>query len=727
MPDQRSNSSVRSSAPNAGSAAAPPAREAAAAPAPAFSAAPFGLLVLVGSFLLFQVELVMARLLLPAFGSSASVWTTCLMFYQGALFAGYLYAAAASGRIARGGYRWAHVAFVLVPIAFFPFRLWQPDLPPVARILSALMLSAGVPFIALSTTSVICQAWLATTDHPRRSSPYFLYGLSNAGALAALMTYPFVIERRLDLPAQLLLWYAGYGLYALLNVWCVWSLAAASRRVARDSPAPELVRASPLDERLPPIGASARAEWLLLSGGANALLMVVTSVVSTDAPVPLIWILPLTLYLVTLIICFAPTPPSERAVRAWTFGGTAIAIASFVAIARQIRPEIATIALQNAILFVACMMCHDRLIRGRPADPRFLGTFYLSISLGGWLGSVLVGLVAPVAFGWLASHSIDFAFAAALIVAAFVVHDAPRWTAWLRGRPLRIAAATGTAALALAAFGTAIFAGDAADVYGSRTFYGIYHVEDRGGLRRLFHGNTVHGVESLDPGRRSEPLAYYHRDSPIGRYLEKSGGAPAAGIVGLGIGALAAYRQPGQSWDYYEIDPEVEHIARTYFSFLGRGDSAGEPSRVVLGDARLSLEKTPPARYDVLVMDTFSSDFVPLHLITREAVALYIDKLKPGGVLFFHISNRLFDLDPILTRIGSELGLELAVARGVVDPEVSRTTGRFPSIWYAMTGDAALHERLVREFGWSERSRLAGTAQHALWTDSYVDLFDAMK
>jgi spermidine synthase len=677
-------------------------------------ALPFGLLVLLGSFLLFQVELLMARLLLPTFGSSASVWTTCLMFYQGALFAGYLYADRASAWIAAGRYRWAHVALALVPVAFFPFDVQPLSLPPVAAILVALVLTAGVPFVALSTTSVVAQAWFTTTRHPKRRDPYFLYGLSNAGALLALLTYPFLIEPRLTLPVQLSLWYAGYAVFVLLNAWCVRVLPP------RTSPAPEdsaSASATPSE----PIAWSSRLSWLLLSAGANALLMVVTAVVSLDAPVPLVWILPLTLYLVTLIVCFAPTLPSERTVRRWNLAGMAAALAMLAAMAGGLRPELAILGLQNMILFVACLMAHDRLVRSKPADPRRLGTFFLSISLGGWLGSVAIGVATPLLFGWLASHAADFAVAGTLLLAAFAASDLPGWAATWRRRPLRGFVVVAVVAVAVAAIGSAAVALGGGSLYGARTFYGLYRVRDEGGRRLLYHGSTVHGVESLDPALRGRPLAYYHEESPIGRFFALHDGAPTAGIVGLGVGALAAYRRSGQDWDYFEIDSEVENIARRYFSFLGTSPAG---SRVILGDARLSLQKIDDARYDVLVMDTFSSDFVPLHLVTRESVALYLAKLKPDGVLFFHISNRLFDLKPVLARLAEACGATLVSAHGEVAPAVSEATGRFSSDWVAITRDEGRRRRLIDELGWKPE---AGDPGRAPWTDDFVNLFEAIR
>lgn len=684
------------------------------------AALPFGLLVLLGSFLLFQVELLMARLLLPAFGSSASVWTTCLMFYQGALFAGYLYAARASAWIAAGRYRWAHVAFVLVPVLLLPFRIEASTLPPVAAILVALSLSAGLPFVALSTTSVVAQAWFTRTGHARRNDPYFLYGLSNGGALLALLTYPFLIEPSLALPDQLSLWYAGYGLYVLLVAWCARVLPSQESSVGdADAARPASV---------PPIPWSSTLAWLLLSAGANAMLMVVTAVVSMDAPVPLVWILPLTLYLVTLIVCFAPTLPSEGTVRRWNLAGMAAALAMLLALLAGWRPELAILGLQNMMLFVACLMAHDRLVRSKPRDPRQLGSFFLAISLGGWLGSVAIGIATPLAFGWLASHVADFAVAGLLLLAAFASKDLPRWLASCRERPLRGVAAAAVLLVAAAALASGARSLAAAGVYGSRTFYGLYRVRDEDGRRVLYHGSTVHGVESLDPAHRGEPLAYYHPDSPVGRFFTAEAAAPRAsaeggtvGIVGLGVGALAAYRQPGQDWDYYEIDPEVENLARRFFSFLG---PASKDSRVILGDARLSLQKTPDARYDVLVMDTFSSDFVPLHLVTREAVALYLAKLKPGGVLLFHVSNRLFDLKPVLARLAQADGARLVYSHGEVDPQVSAATGRFTSDWVAMTKDDDGRRRLERVGGWTE---IAADGARPPWTDDFVDLFEAIK
>jgi hypothetical protein len=681
--------------------------------APRATALPFGLLVLTGSFLLFQVELLMARLLLPAFGSSASVWTTCLMFYQGALFAGYLWAARATAWVAAGRYRWAHVAFVLFPVAFLPFDIEPSALPPMTAIFVALALSAGLPFVALSTTSVVAQAWFTTTGHPKRSDPYFLYGLSNAGALLALLTYPFLIEPNLTLPSQLLLWYAGYGVYVLLNAWCVRQLDAADD----DGTAPPPTGA-PL---APPPEASARVSWLLLSASANALLMVVTAVISLDAPVPLVWILPLTLYLLTLIICFAPTLPSERTIRMWNLSGMAVVALFLLAMVAGLRPEYAVFGVQNTILFVACMMVHDRLVRSKPADARHLGTYFLSISLGGWLGSVTIGIATPLAFDWLASHSADYAVAGVLLLSAFAAKDVPGWLASWKARPLHGLLVAGVVLAVTSALGVAVSSMGGGSVYASRTFYGLYRVVEEGGRRVLYHGHTVHGVENLDPSRRGEPLAYFHPGSPIGRFFTANGGAPSVGIVGLGVGTLGAYRLPGQDWEYYEIDPEVEKIAREWFSFLGPD---AQESRVILGDARLSLQKTPDARYDVLVMDTFSSDFVPLHLVTVEAVQLYLSKLKPGGLLFFHISNRLFDLVPVLSRIAAASGASMASARVEVAPELSRETGRFTSHWVVLTRDDGQHHRLVADGGWTN---VPSDAALPAWTDDFVNIFEAIR
>lgn len=674
-------------------------------------ALPFGLLVLVGSFLLFQVELLMARLLLPAFGSSASVWTTCLMFYQGALFAGYLWAARATAWVAAGRYRWAHVVFVLVPALFLPFRVEPSSLPPMVAILVALALSAGLPFLALSTTSVIAQAWFTTTRHPRRSDPYFLYGLSNAGALLALLTYPFLIEPSLTLPQQLLLWYADYAVYVLLNAWCAQQLGVSDAGAPPPTAAPDA---------LAPLPRSSRVAWLLLSASANALLMVVTAVISMDAPVPLVWILPLTLYLVTLIVCFAPNTPTERTILAWNVAGVACTVALLVAMRNGLRPEFAVFGIENAVLFVACLMVHDRLVRSKPADPRHLGTFFLSISLGGWLGSVAIGIATPLLFGWLASHTADFTVAGLLLLSAFAARDLPAWLEAGRARPRRAFALAAAVVAATGALGYAAASAAHGPVYASRTFYGLYRVEEENGRRVLYHGHTVHGVESLDPALRGRPVAYYDPSSPLGRFFVRNDGAPSVGIVGLGVGALAAYRRPGQAWEYYEIDPEVEHIARDWFTFLG---PASDDNRVILGDARLSLKDTPDSRYDVLVMDTFSSDFVPLHLVTVEAVKLYLSKLKPGGLLFFHISNRLFDLGPVLSRIAAANGAWMASAHDEVSPALSQATGRFTSDWVVLSRDESKLPALEAD-GWKA---VPVDQAKAPWTDDFVNIFEAIR
>ena len=439
----------------------------------------------------------------------------------------------------------------------------------MAAILVALALSAGLPFVALSTTSVVAQAWFTTTRHPKRSDPYFLYGLSNAGALLALLTYPFLIEPNLTLPSQLLFWYAGYGVYVLLNAWCVRQLDAADD----DGTAPAPTKA-PL---APPPAPSARVSWLLLSASANALLMVVTAVISMDAPVPLVWILPLTLYLLTLIVCFAPTLPSERAIRMWNLSGMAVAALFLLAMFAGVRPEYAVFGVQNAVLFVACMMVHDRLVRSKPADPRHLGTYFLSISLGGWLGSVTIGIATPLAFGWLASHSADFAVAGVLLLSAFAAKDVPGLA-----RVVEVEAHSRTgggrrgARRGLGA-GRRRFEHAAAAQCTRRARSTAFTAwSRRAAVACSTTGTpcTVSRASILRAGASRWPTT-----TPAPRSVASSRPTtvrPSVGIVGLGVGTLAAYRRPGQALGVLR-DRSRGGAHRARMVQLPRAGRAGQP------------------------------------------------------------------------------------------------------------------------------------------------------
>lgn len=680
----------------------------------------FQLLVFLGSFLLFQVELIVARLLLPTYGSSAAVWTTCLMFYQGVLLLGYLYAGRLSPLVLAGRYRWAHLAFVLLPAVTFPFHLRSVALPPIAAIIVTLALSLGWPFLALSTTSLVAQGWLTRTGHPSRHDPAFLYGTSNAGALLALLTFPFLVEPTLDTRAQLGVWYGAYAAYVLLTALCIRAVRPAD--AAPSSPASGPPSSAPVSA--PPASPVMRLAWLLLAAGANALLMAVTNVLTLDASMPLLWIVPLTLYLLTLILSFARTPLTPARLNRLCIAGLVIAGAAAGASLARVESVLPSLALHGVVLWVGCLLLHASLARCRPEEPRLLGSYYLHMTVGGWLGTALIVLGVPLLLGSLAMAYVDYGVAGLLVLAALAVRDVAlrqRGEARHRLAPL-LAGGAAVAMAGIVALAAVKLLHSRVD--GARTFYGLYTVKDEDGLRLFQHGSTVHGMEGLAAEALGEPLLYYHRGSPVGRVLTAASRRERVAVVGLGIGSLAAYGREGERWDFYELDPEVERLARGHFTLLSRSAAA---VRVITGDARLRMQEAEDHGYDVIVLDAFSSDFVPTHLLTQEAVGLYLRKLRPGGLLLFHISSRLFDLAPVLTRLGASLGLQCAVSGGESLSGEALARGKSPSRWFALTASPERTRWLEAHLGWRQVQASEDVLERRVWTDDYVNLLQALR
>jgi len=661
-------------------------------------------LVFLGSFLLFEIELIAGKMLLPQFGSSASVWTTSLVFFQVALLAGYLLANRLTGP--GRSHRWAHFLVVGGAALALPVRLIAVSGPAVLAVGATLALAVGLPFVALSTTSIVSQRWLTASGLPGARDPYFLYGTSNAGALAALLLFPTLIEPRLELGTQLSLWYAGSGLYVLLHFFCIPPGVEAGRTPRPSSTGPGPSRAE-------------MATWLLLSAAPNALLLAVTAAVTIDAPVPLLWMLPLTLYLLTLVIAFAPKPPSEATVALLSGAALLLALVGIVLIKQRVHFQLGFVLFHDMIGWVGFLLAHRRLVRARPTDTAHLGAYYLALSAGGVLGSVLVGLGVPAMGDSFALLYVEYVVAGLLGVAAFALQERARLREWCEDHPPQavVFGLAGLAGLGLAL--AALKQGPANRIEASRTFYGLYSVTSEPPLLAFRHGNTIHGLEALDPAQKGEPLTYYHRGSPVGRWLARPSGGRRVGAVGLGVGSLAAYARPGDAWTFFELDAEVERVARAHFTFLA---SAAVPVAVVLGDARLSLQSIPDGAYDLLVLDAFSSDFVPIHLMTAEALALYVRKLAPGGVLLFHISSRSFDLAPVLARLAQQSGLHGAHLIGGDDP----AEGRYLSHWLALAPTAEPIERAMRELGFQPLPSGPEVGSLSPWTDAHVNLFDAL-
>ena len=680
---------------------------------PARRALPYEAAAFLGSFLLFQLELLSAKLLLPSFGGAAYVWTGCMMFFQGALFCGYLYARAALARSAAPRYARWHLLLLLIPPLFFPISLGLASVPdhPLARLLGALALSIGVPFFVLSTTSPVIQNWLEADGLEKPGESYLLYAASNAGAVSALLSYPVCFEPWMTLKTQLLVWEILYGAYAALHLFCLPGKGG-----------PEAVAEAKGDCR-------SAILWLLLSMGPSASMLAVTNLLALDlAAVPLLWIAPLAVYLSTFILCFKRRPwyPERLSLSAVYFMlawlGAVLLTVCFSAdfgggwdLLRRLW-VVNKLVFLCASLFAVCLICHRALSLSRPRA-ELAPRFYLWIAAGGWLGSVLIGVLMPWLGRRTAMPELDWVFAGAISLGALVFKDR-------RGLRIPPGATALCAGIVVMSLGFGFYVTRSKAFSGSRrvslrNFYGYYTVIDSEGLRKFYHGNTLHGIEYLDAGRRDVPLLYYDRHSPLGELFGRFGGSlSSVGVVGLGAGTIAAYGRPGERIDFYELDPDVEAIAREDFSYLRLSRAR---VGVVTGDARLSLQARPGERYDLLVLDAFSGGAVPMHLLTREAFELYLRRLHPGGLIAVHITNRFLNFRPVLAAVAPGLGLYGAAK--AVDPREAIREERYYSSWVVLSLDAG-KIKVLEEDGWRDLRRFDKGIRP--WTDQYASLWPAL-
>ncbi len=677
------------------------------------------------SFLTFSLELTVAKMLLPRFGGSAYVWTACVMMFQGLLLAGYGWCRAAPALLGPKGFARVQLALLFVPFLFFPLRLPAEAVAgsPAADLAWALLRAVGVPFFVLSTTVPVVQAGLMRSSSSERRGTYELYAASNLGATAALLAYPFLVEPSLSLDAQSRLWLAVYAACAALSVLCLRGAEAAAPAAAEPAEA---------------LSARRRVVWLLLSAAPCAAMLATSNLLTLDfAAVPLLWTAPLAVYLLTFVLNFKREP--------WYPGGLNSALlpvlGSWVAAclglaaltvlrASDTTPILTLRRLMDigkfgyviAALFVVGMICHKSLAADRPASEKAMAEFYLWVAGGGWLGSLLIGVLVPRLGRGVATLSLDWIAAGAVAAAALVARDWDALAARARG-PRRLAGGLAALIALLAAGGLGARGAASADgaVYALRNFYGVYRVVDKDGARIFFHGNTDHGMQSLDPAKKLVPLSYYGARSPLREAYDALGADwRSVGVVGLGAGGIAAYGRAGQTMDFYELDPDVTAIAERWFTYLR---SSPARIRVIEGDARLSLERDAGARYDVLILDAFNSGAVPIHLATEEALALYLRRLTPGGVILLHVSNRYLDLRPMLAASARELGLSGAAKRLT---QLGRSAeDRVPSSWVELSLDPGKTAALVRAKGWTDL-RDPAFARGAAWTDRHASLLPVL-
>ncbi len=720
----------------------PPASAPRPAPSDARSPLSLALFVALGAFLLFALEPMVGRVLLPRFGGAFYVWTTALMFFQAVLVLAYGYAHLVAPRIGSAHFVVLALALLALPVGHAPAAQLLPDAAEASSIgalLLALTRVALLPFFALASTSVVAQDWLARSPRGARANAYVLYAVSNAGSLVALFAYALLVEPMIGLRAQGIAFSVGYAIYLVAG-----AIAFRRTRAPRGTqgePAEPRARPEARPRSAPRSPAGAWLDWILLAAWPSALLMAVTNVITLDAGnAPLLWIVPLAVYLLTFILAFSDrgTTPSW-VLKLWPHFAV---VGVFFFAGGSAGSTLVTVVIHLGVLFVVGWAAHGTLYAARP-EARGLTGFYLLVALGGWLGGAFVALLAPAAFSALYEYP--------LALAGLGLTIAVRERSTIRERLTRIGKGPIVLTLALLAAIAWKLADGLSDrgtgqrvVQSARSAYGLYHVVERatplGTVRDLVSGETRHGRQVIDGPLRREPLGYYHREGPLGDVFAvlRSEEAPAGvlggraiGAIGLGVGAIAAYLEPGDTLDLYEIDPLDVTLARERFRYL---EDARGTVRIHVGDARLSLEREARSglsrRFDLLFVDAFAGDAIPTHLLTREAVEGELAQLTPRGLILVHVSNRFYDLAPWLGSVADALGLVLyEKERRAAD--VARVRGiavEDPSVYVALIradDEPSLGARLT-ERGFRRRApRPAG--ERPLFTDDWSPSLRALR
>jgi len=720
----------------------------------------FAFTVFASATLLFSVEPLYTRQLLPMLGGSPAVWNATVTFFQAILLIGYGYAHFITTRLSLSRQLLVHFFVLICPLFVLPVvisdRIPLVGAFPVLWIFQLMAVTVGLPFFVLSATAPLIQKWFTYIGHSRSADPYFLYVASNAGSLVALLSYPFIIEPNLGLKRQGIWWMYGYWVLAVLVGAClylVWSKR--NNFKVQYSRSEEAALSS---SRKTVVNWPQRLRWIFYAFIPSSLLLGVTTFISSEvAPMPLLWVVPLALYLLTFVLAFAQRQ-FLRVTLLKRLQTVCLIVVVMLINMRAIQPLAPIILIHLLSFFVSALLCHTVLAMSRPAVDH-LTEFYLWICVGGVLGGLFNSLVAPIIFSSVAEYPLAivltcfvvggglesigskvrladwvfplilFAISVSLAISAAVepsaimfalVFGAPAIICYcFSGRPFRFG--LGVAGLLIAG---AFYKGPAGQLlYAERTFFGVNRVtrDEKGGFNMLFHGRTLHGMQSLDPARGHEPLTYYHRTGPIGQILETYYTKPTARVaaVGLGAGALASYAHRGQAWTFYEIDPAVVRIARDprYFRYLSDSEVHAE---VRLGDARLTLATAPDLAYDLIVLDAYNSDAIPVHLVTREALGLYLRKLAAHGRLAFHISNLHLSLEPVLANLAKDFGLVALLCDDTAISDEEAASGKSPSQWIVMAKSAADLTLLSAGHRW-ESARPDPTIR--LWTDDYSSIW----
>jgi hypothetical protein len=721
----------------------------------------FAATMLLSALLLFAIQPMFTKMVLPMLGGSPSVWNTAMLFFQIMLLAGYGYAHLSSKLLTWRRQVGLHaallsLAFLALPIA--PMAGWAPpaDEPPVFWLIGLLSVSIGLPFFVVSANAPLLQRWFAGSGHPSAADPYFLYGASNIGSIAALLAYPTIIQPLLGLKEQSLAWTLGYIALTLLIGLCALSL--------RSRVQGELFGASAPVHVLPAvrIGWRLRLQWIVFALVPSSLLLGVTTHISTDvAAVPLLWVLPLILYLLSFVVVFSRRPllKHEWMVKVMPYFLVLVAL-NLLGIGKG---WIYSLGLHLSTFFICTMVCHGELMKRRPT-PSGITEFYLYMSIGGMLGGVFNALLAPVLFksvieypialvaacllrptnaeGFARHWRLDLLLPGTVLAALALPTLVPGFQmpnlgmignfAFLVGlsilvfsfkeHALRFALGIGAVLI-----GVSLLVDTQQSLLHERSFFGVHRVQARnnGSIHVLLHGTTIHGAQLTNPTTRRTHVTYYYDAGPFGQLLNAYADKPQSkhvGVIGLGAGALACFKKAGQDWTFYEIDPVVISIARDSRLFHYMSDCAPD-AEIVPGDARLSLRSAPPHRYGILFLDAFSSDAVPIHLLTREALTVYLSKLTEDGIIVFHISNRHLRLAPVLAGLAHDAGLTGRHQQHVPQNFDAVSLAAVPAELVVM---ARKESDLAALDGSGPWTRLDSLDKTAPWTDDYSNIFSSI-
>ncbi|QKV17497.1 fused MFS/spermidine synthase [Oricola thermophila] len=718
----------------------------------------FSLTIFLSAFLLFSVQPLFARMVLPKLGGTPAVWSVAMVFFQAMLLAGYGYAHFLTKRLNLRVAAVVHIAVMACALVFLPIAVSEawgqpPQSGQAIWLLGLFAVSVGLPFFAVSANGPLLQAWFHRTGHPHAHDPYFLYGASNIGSFASLVLYVAFFEPAFVLQAQSAMWAGGFiALGAAIAACALAAGRGTLQRAAAEQADP--VEAGPRTQA----GWRTRLQWVWLAFVPSGLMVAVTAHISVDvAAIPLLWIVPLSLYLMTFVFAFARRPVVpvrflDRALPALGFG--ALAVSYF-----NLFPLVAQMLIQVVFFFAAALLAHSVLASKRPAASD-LTNFYFWMSTGGVLGGVFASLLAPVLFDWIAEYPL-LVLAALLIRPSIWAEDArPAWIVsiaglillFLAGSPfgpalfsavptdltlmafIAFAAAGSIVHLraepafvaSVMAFGVLCFGlqMQGNQLFMERSFFGVLkaRLSEDGEFMNMSHGTTIHGSMRVDETGTPTPLTYYHASGGIARALfsvqRRKAGEPAEiGVVGLGVGSLICHRSPGERWTHFEIDADVVRLARDpeYFRFMSSCEMPDD--RMVIGDARLKLADEPDRRFDYLLIDAFSSDSIPIHLLTTEAFDLYRDKLAERGLLVVHISNRYMELATVLAAIARETGMAMRAGKFIPDA-AARDQGATTSMVAVLARDERDLAALAADNTWQP----VDPGRTAAWTDGYSNV-----